>query len=343
MLPKNKDEVKAYIGIVASIIFNSPNKSVKDDYFLDSARSAFVFFAEWLIWKNKQTSISEVRDKLLEETKIDNNIKIMLKQDKIPNYIRKDGNSVLIASESDNQWAGVTGELGTYLEPFGENAIARALSGKCDFNSDTFRKGNTSLYIKVRDKDRKRLRPIISMVIELLGSQLISKQTTAEDNQVSFILDEFTRLAKMEIIADLPAISRSYKISTLFVAQDYEQISTVYGKDYISIFDSNCAYKVIFKQNNYFTAERLSKLIGNKTVERVSNSKGKSMKGATITAGNSSNKSESTSQEGLALVTPQDILNLEDGKCLIITQGFASKPIMANIAWYFKNKSMVNI
>jgi len=338
MLPKDKDDIKAYVSTIAGIIFSSPDKSIKDDYFLDTARSAFVFFTEWLIWKNKESSIPQIRGKLLEEMNIADNIEFMLNIDNLPTYIKKDGRGVLIASGSDNQWAGVMGELGTFLEPFGESNIAKSLSGDCDFNSDTFRKGNASLYIKVRDKDRKKLKPIISMVIELLGSQLISEPPKEDDNQVSFILDEFTRLAKMEIIADLPSISRSYKISTLFVAQDYEQISTVYGKDYISIFDSNCAYKVIFKQNNYFTAERLSKLIGNKTVERVSNSKGKSMKGSTITAGNSSNKSESTSQEGLALVTPQDILNLEDGKCLIITQGFASKPVLADIIKWWREK-----
>jgi len=335
MLPINREDIKAYVMTISNIIFHYGEKNVKDQYFLDAARSAFVFFACWLIWKYGSTSIPQVRNKLLEHPKVELTIKTMLKEDKLLPELKKDGTGVLLAADSENQWAGVMGELREFLEPFGEKTIANALSGECDFTDETLRNKKTTIYLKVRDKDKKRLKPVMSILIEMIGSRLISNVST-NSNIVTFVLDEFIRLGRMEIVADLPALSRGYNLNTIFVAQDYEQIATIYGREYLSILDSNCAYKIILKQNNYLTAEKISKLIGNKTVFRKSDSTSLSFQERKT----NKSTSKSLSHEGIPLVTPQDILNMKNKTCLIIVQGYAGKPIKAEIPYWFKNKKL---
>jgi type IV secretion system protein VirD4 len=335
MIPKDKRDVRAYILNLSSILFKPHNENT-DSFFIDAAKSAFLFFAEWLVWKNGETSLSEVRDQLLESADIVNTIRIMIAEDGLPKEIVKDGNGVLLSEDSEKQWAGVVGTLKETIELFADSRVAKATSGKNEINAEIFRKENTSLYIKVRDKDAKRLEPLNTMLIESLGTQLISKMPEEEDRRVTFVLDEFVRLGKMNIIRELPSISRGYNVNSIFVAQDYEQISVKYGREAISTFDSNCAYKVVFQQNNLQTAEKISRTVGNRT--DIRESKGKSLSSREMQLNNSVGQNISTSEEGIALVSPQDILSLKRSCCFILAQGFSAFPIKAKIPFYFSER-----
>lgn len=342
ILPKEKDDYKAYITNVANIIFSSKkgDVSASSDYFLSAARSAFSFFAQWLIEVEEETSLPKIREKLLEDSDIVSTVESMISDPNVSKEVKEDGRGVLIAAESENQWAGVMGQLKEGLDLYGDARIRENINDVCDFTGDLLRQKKISVYLKVRDKDKKRLAPLITMMLEAITNQLISQMPRKEDNQVTLILDEFVRLGRLESIAELPAISRGYNVNTLFIAQDYEQISTTYGKEYLSIFDSNCAYKIVFRQNNHSTAERISKTIGNRTDKRKSSS---SSKKSTIQIANNESKSTSISEEGLALVTPQDILNLDQGKILILAQGNFSTPILADAPLWFKENQLRKI
>jgi len=336
ILPKEADDLRGYILNLANLLFKPPREG--DKYFVDAAKSAFLFFAEWLIWKKGFTSLPEIREKLLEDADIATTIRVMIATTDLPRAIMQDGNGVLISEDSEKQWAGVVGTLKEGLEIFADPRIKKVISSECEFTGETLRKESCSVYLKVRDKDSKRLEPLISMLFEAIGTQLISQIPKKEEQKVTFILDEFVRLGRMELIRDLPAISRGYSVNSLFVAQDYEQIAVKYGREAVAIFESNCAYKVIFQQNNFYTADKISKTIGNKTTKRKSFNKSASHKG--LEANENIGRSISEAEEGLALVTAQDILNMPEGKCLILAQGNLSRPIKANAALYFKDSGL---
>jgi type IV secretion system protein VirD4 len=333
MLPTDKRDIRGYIINNAGLLFKEIKEG--DKYFIDAAKSAFLFFTEWLIWQNGETSLPEIRKKLLEDADIGTTVREMVATKDLPEHIKQDGHGVLISEDSEKQWAGVVGTLKEGLEIFADPRVAVATSGGCDFNGYSFREKTTSLYLIVRDKDSKRLESIVSMLIESLASQLISVMPKAQDNKVVFVLDEFVRIGKIESIKNLPAVSRGYNVNSIFVAQDYAQIASIYGQDSVSIFETNCAYKIIFTQNNYQTAKRISDLIGNQTIKRVSYSKSSSNKALTVQS--QEGRSKSQSEEGIALITPQDIVNLEPDKCIILAQGNISQPIKAKIAFYYKD------
>ncbi len=341
ILPKDRADLKAYINNVANIIFSETGKHSSsgnnDSYFQSAAKSAFTFFAQWLIEKNGETSLPKIREKLLQESDTVTTIETMIADPDTSEELKMDGRGTLIASESENQWAGVIGQLKEALDLYGDARIKSNIDSKCDFTGDLLRKEKISVYLKVKDKDKKRLKPLITMMIEAIATQLISEMPKEGDNQITYILDEFVRLGKLEAIAELPAISRGYNINTIFVAQDYEQISNTYGKEYLSIFDSNCAYKIVFRQNNLSTAERISKTVGNRTVKRKSSSS--SYKNDMQLSFNSS-KSVSTSDEAIALVSPQDILSLDQNQILVLVQGYLDKPILAASPLWFKEKEL---
>jgi type IV secretion system protein VirD4 len=336
-LPKEKEDYKAYVNNIANIIFTDGKESNSaNSYFVEAARSAFTFIALYLIEKSNETSIPKIRVKLLENDNTITTFQSMTSDKEISESLKTDGKGVLVASESENQWAGVMGTLKEKLEIFGDPRIKRVIDSNCDFSGEKLRKEKISLYLKVEDKDRKRLRPLIAMMIDSITTQLISEIPKEGDNQVTLILDEFVRLGKLESIAELPSISRGYNVNTIFVAQDYEQITNTYSKEYISIFDSNCSFKIILKQNNLQTAERISKTIGNMTDTRTSQSKNK----RAMKMFDAGSEGISTSQEGISLISAQDILTLPKERALILVQGFASNPIYCTVPMYFKEKSL---
>lgn len=342
-IPKEVSQIKPYIVNISNIIFKSSNKEDANSYFVGAARNAFIATACFLIYRFGFTSPLRIRDKILENDDVITTFKSMKEEEldlfeisdkKLHQMLERDINSVLIASHSPAQWAGVMGSLAEKLDYFSDPKIANIVD--CEISSfvaSDLRKEKITIYLKVKDKDRNKLKPVISMIFETLGTELISAIPDSSDNQVTFILDEFVRLGKVDVLAELSSISRGYNFNQVFVIQDLEQISNTYGKEYMSILESNCAYKVILKQNNFMTAERISKIIGLKTEIKTS----KSQKEAGIISKNN-HDSVSTSQEGISLVTPQDILNLNQNQCLIISQGFAASPILADICWWWKNK-----
>lgn len=331
LLPENKDDLNAYISNIATTLIKSHND--KDKFFVTAARTMFTFYARYLLWKYGHTDIASIRTQFLSSSNIVKSIKEMIEADDVPEELIMDGRNVLTSSEGDAQWAGVVGTLSEALSLFNDSRIVASTSGKNAISAIDFRKHCTSLYLIVRDKDRERLSPLIAMLFDAIGNNLLSIMPSEEDIPVTLLLDEFIRLGKLNTIRMLPALSRGYRVNAIFVAQDFEQISAVYGNEAISEFESNTAYKIIFRQNNYKTAKRLSELIGKVTLKKKTYSKNSGKMG----------KNVSESEEGIDLVSAEDILNLNSDECVVVIEGFANRPIKASIPFYFKNKKMAKL
>ena len=138
-----------------------------------------------------------------------------------------------------------------------------------------------SVYLSVNQVDARALGVISGTFIELMSSYLIAnppKFVNKTDGQMGpfpclFVLDEFPQMPKLKAIIDGPAVGRGQKVSYLLIGQDLGQISGKYGKDDLETVISTTACKIILSQNNEQTAQRFSKMIGNKTVQTTSYSK----------------------------------------------------------------------
>ncbi len=148
-----------------------------------------------------------------------------------------------------------------------------------------------------------------------------------------FVLDEFPQMPKLKAIIDGPAVGRGQKVSYLLIGQDLGQISGKYGKDDLETVISTTACKVILSQNNEQTAQRFSKMIGNKTVQTSSYSK---TEGISFQKGsNPFSKNVSYQLQGTSVISTTQLLSLPMLKQVILMQGFIDRPIMADAPrWY---------
>lgn len=198
-----------------------------------------------------------------------------------------------------------------------------------------------SVYLSVNQVDARALGVISGTFIELMSSYLIAnppKFQNKTDGQMGpfpclFVLDEFPQMPKLKAIIDGPAVGRGQKVSYLLIGQDLGQISGKYGKDDLETVISTTACKIILSQNNEQTAQRFSKMIGNKTVQTTSYSKNE---GISFQKGsNPFSKNVSYQLQGTSVISTTQLLSLPMLKQVVLMQGFIDRPIMADAPrWY---------
>ena len=201
-----------------------------------------------------------------------------------------------------------------------------------------------SVYLSINQVDARALGVISGIFIELMSSYLISNPpnyVNATDGKMGpfptlFVLDEFPQMPKLKAVIDGPAVGRGQKVSYLLIGQDLGQISGKYGKDDLETVISTTACKVILSQNNEQTAQRFSKMVGNKTVQTSSYSKQEGFsKQATPFS-----KNVSYQLQGVSVITTSQLLSLPMLKQVVLYQSYIDRPIIADSPRYYLDPKM---
>lgn len=201
-----------------------------------------------------------------------------------------------------------------------------------------------SVYLSINQVDARALGVISGIFIELMSSYLISNPpnyVNSTDGKMGpfpalFVLDEFPQMPKLKAIIDGPAVGRGQKVSYLLIGQDLGQISGKYGKDDLETVISTTACKVILSQNNEQTAQRFSKMVGNKTVQTSSYSKQEGL----ASKGNPFAKNVNYQLQGISVITTSQLLSLPMLKQVILYQSYIDRPIIADSPRYYLDPKM---
>lgn len=340
---------------IASTIFVG-EKGQENDHWIVSAKTMFVFFAEYFMQKNKHTTLAELAqapkadyfdyldEKFGEEAmkEIDEDdpdkprerdydvdtFKIWLKQTSFDKNIDETTRNQARAysKAAENEFASIKSTYDTFMKVFSNPQVASATS-KMSFAFEDLREKRLSMYVVVQTEDMEILAPLIRIFIETLFKKLMSGQENKDPNKFIYcFLDEFVRFGKMPFLLEAPALCRSYGLLPVFVTQSYEQIKKYYGEDDMNIVRNNSGYQVIFNMNSDKDAEDTSKLIGDYTNIKISKSQGNM---------DLFKSNISKSKEGKRLVTAQDLKNQDSSDILILVKGFFKLPIKAKVPYYF--------
>ena len=201
-----------------------------------------------------------------------------------------------------------------------------------------------SVYLSINQVDARALGVISGIFIELMSSYLISNPpnyVNATDGKMGpfpalFVLDEFPQMPKLKAVIDGPAVGRGQKVSYLLIGQDLGQISGKYGKDDLETVISTTACKGILSQNNEQTAQRFSKMVGNKTVQTSSYSK---QEGFSKQA-NPFSKNVNYQLQGVSVITTSQLLSLPMLKQVVLYQSYIDRPIIADSPRYYLDPKM---
>lgn len=165
-----------------------------------------------------------------------------------------------------------------------------------------------AIFLGIPDYDQSN-HFIASVFIRQLYFILAKRATQAGGKckrEVIFLLDEFGNLPAIEGMASIITVCLGRNIRFDLVIQSYAQVEKLYDKDADTII-GNCGNKIYILTNDNQTAENYSQSLGNKTITTISRSGGKL----------STNKSFTESQEERPLLNPNELMQLQQGECVV--------------------------
>jgi len=189
-----------------------------------------------------------------------------------------------------------------------------------------------SLYLVVPPSDEIRLRPLIRLIFTMIVNRLTESieydgaQLVPNRQRLLFLIDEFPSLRHMEIFAGALSFMRGYGLKAYLIAQDIRQIIDSYGPNESIV--SNCHIRVAFAPNQIETAEMLSKMLGQRTIEKASYSFSGRRRAWSL-----HNMTASVEQVERPLLTADEVGRLPSEAALVFTTG--QRPIYCRKIRYF--------
>ncbi len=239
-------------------------------------------------------------------------------------------NIAAFLQKADKERSGVISTLNSGLELWA-NPLIDATTARSDFDMQLLKKRKMSVFCGVTPDNLKRLEPLLKVFYQQ-ATDFMTRNMPRKDEPygVMFMMDEFPSLGEMPQFQVGIAYFRGYRVKLFLIVQDTQQLKGIYEEAGMNSFLSNCYYRITFAANNVETANLISQLIGNKTVQQTSYNKPKFMDM------NPAARTTNTSEVQRALLLPQEVVTLPRDEQIILIESFA--PIRTKKIFYYQDK-----
>jgi type IV secretion system protein VirD4 len=231
-----------------------------------------------------------------------------------------------LLSQANETFASI---LGTFKEPLNAwiNPVLDAATSADDFLLTNVRKKKMTIYIGIQPNKLAESR----LIVNLFFSQLINLNTKelpqnnpALKHQCLLLMDEFTSIGKVEIIASAVSYMAGYNMRLLPVIQSMSQLDATYGKDVSRTLITNHALQIVFAPREQQDANDYSDMLGYTTVRKENITRGREV-------------SRSHSEERRALMLPQELKAMGSEKEVFLYEGIPH-PVMCEKIRYYQDK-----
>jgi type IV secretory pathway TraG/TraD family ATPase VirD4 len=156
--------------------------------------------------------------------------------------------------------------------------------------------------------------------------ELIRAPSTGQFPPAMLLIDEAPQLGKLQALLTAVAVGRGYGIRPIIITQDLSQISDIYGEKGFETFVSTATCLCSFAPNNFWTADFLSKMCGNKiVVSRSASKKSGAQDGINL----------SDSYHDRRLFEPYQLMQMPPGQMLVLIQGMP--PFFTKVENYWES------
>jgi len=216
------------------------------------------------------------------------------------------------------------------------NPILDAATSANDFDLRQLRSRPLSIYVGVNPDDLHRLRPVLSLFFQQaigLQTRTLPEHDSSLKLQVLMLLDEFTALGRIPIIAESISYLPGYNVRVLLVIQTPAQLRDVYGANGAETMLKTLAARIVFAPKDYPDAREISDELGFTTIKvrtlsrplfDFSDAKGRRP------------RSVSVSEQRRALMLPQEVKALGTEQAIIFYEGLL--PIRCSKIRYFEDR-----
>ncbi len=217
------------------------------------------------------------------------------------------------------------------------NPILDAATSANDFDLRDLRRKPLSIYVGVNPDDLHRLRPVLALFFQQaigLQTRVLPEHDATLKHQVLMLLDEFTALGRIPIIAESISYLPGYNVRVLLVIQTPAQLREVYGPNGSETMLKSLAARIAFAPKDMSDAREISDELGNTTVRVKTYSRSQMGFGESRRQNN-----VNVSEQRRALLLPQEVKSLGADKALIFCEGL--RPIRCQKIRYFADRRFI--
>lgn len=235
-----------------------------------------------------------------------------------------------LLSQADETFSSI---LGTFKEPLNAfvNPVLDAATSGDDFLITDVRKKRMTIYIGIQPNKLAESR----VLVNLFFSQLINENTRelpqsnpALKHQCLLLMDEFTAIGRVDIIASAVSYMAGYNLRLLPIIQSMAQLDAVYGKEVSRTIITNHALQIIYAPREQQDANDYSEMLGYTTVHRRNRSQSHGQQGSV---------SFTEALERRALMLPQELKAMGPEKEVFLYEG-VPHPVMCEKIRYYQDK-----
>lgn len=238
-------------------------------------------------------------------------------------------NIAAFLQKADKERSGCISTANSKIELWA-NPLIDTATASSDFNLQTLKRRKQSIFVGVSPDNLNRLQPLLKVFYQQATDFLTRKiPDKDEPHGVMIMMDEFPSLGKMEQFKIGIAYFRGYRVKLFLIVQDTEQLKDIYEEAGMNAFLSNSYYRVTYSANNYETANMISQLVGNKTVDQTSHNKPKFLDL------NPASRTLNVSETSRALLLPQEVIQLPRDEQIILIE--SSPPFKCKKIMYYKD------
>lgn len=230
--------------------------------------------------------------------------------------------SQLMASESaEKQIAGIIATAQRTFKSFTGKQLVASFCGQTTLPLDL--QGKRILFLQVDIQKRDAVGPLLAAILHLLVTRNFAQP---RQEPLVIALDELPTL----YLPDLPKWINEFRSNgfvSLLGYQNFAQLQHIYGRELSRALFAACGTKVFFNPKDRETAQEFSGYLGDKEARLFTRSRSQGRYG-------SSSRSEQVQR--VPLMTPDQILKLDQGECVFINpayrgRGEASVPLRLKV------------
>jgi type IV secretion system protein VirD4 len=311
-----------------------PDGSDEQKFWVSQARNAFMAFALYLFdnWDDEHalgfpggagapTLGAVYRLSSGDGTDMKTYLRSLASRPFLGSHSRKAFSNLL--SQADETFASI---MGTLKEPLNAwiNPVLDAATSADDFSLNDLRKKKMSIYIGIQPNKLAESRLIINLFFSQvinLNTKELPKNNPALKHQCLLLMDEFTSIGRVDIIASAVAYMAGYNLRLLPIIQSMAQLDATYGKELSRTIITNHALQILYAPREQQDANDYSEMLGYTTIRKRNITKGREV-------------TRSISEERRALMLPQELKAMGTDKEVFLFEGIANPVKCKKIRYY---------
>ena len=228
-----------------------------------------------------------------------------------------------LLSQAEETFASI---IGSFKEPLNAwvNPVLDAATAGDDFLLTDLRRKRMSIYVGIQPHKLAEARVILNLFFSQLvncNTRELPQANPELKHQCLLLMDEFTAIGRIEILASAVGYLAGYNLRLLPVIQSIAQLDATYGKETARTLITNHALQIVYAPREQQDANDYSEMLGYTTVRRENLTRGREL-------------SRSESVERRALMLPQELKALGSDREVILCEGMAHPALCGKIRYY---------